>query len=149
MLTTVNATDMRKDMGGFLDAIVHEKPMVLKRSRDRVVVMNLELFREILSRDKMNVRLLVEEDGTTTAVIEELDLMTNAPDAESAVRDLAEEAVSYAQDYYKDFVYWHSAPNRKAHLPFILSILACRPDAVAEELFVATPAASAAGTRRA
>jgi antitoxin YefM len=136
MMLTVNATDVRRDWGEFIDSIVREKPKVIKRSRDYIVAMSLEMLKEILAVEKMNVRMLPEDDGSVSAVIEELDLVANAPDEEQVLQLLALEAIEYAEDYYKEFEYWHSASNRKQHLPYILAILTRDPLVVAKELFV-------------
>jgi antitoxin YefM len=135
-MLTVNATDVRKDWGEFIDSIVREKPKVIKRSRDYIVAISLEMLREILVLEKMNIKILPEDDGSVSAVIEELDLMANAQSEEQVIQELADDAVEYANDYYNDFSYWYSAPNRKKHLPYVLAILAREPQDVAKELFV-------------
>ena len=135
-MQTLNATDVRKDWGGFIDSIVRDKPKLIKRSRDYIVAMSLEMLREILLVDKMHVQFMPESDGTVSAVIDELDLTANAPDEEQVLETLAQDAFEYANDYYADFSYWHSAANRREHLPYILAILACEPQNVAKELFV-------------
>lgn len=135
-LLTLNATDVRKDWGGFIDSVARDKPKVIKRSRDYIVAMSLDLLREILKIDKMHVHLMQEADGTVSAVIDELDLTANAPDEVQVMETLAQDAIEYANDYYADFSYWHSAANRREHLPYILAILACDPQNVAKELFV-------------
>ena len=135
-MLTVNATDVRKDWGGFIDSVVREKPKMIKRSRDLIMAISIEMLREILKIDKLHVILLPEEDGSVSAVIDELDLTANAPDQEQVILQLANDAIEYANDYYDDFTYWHSAPGRRQHLAHILAILACEPDQVSKELFV-------------
>ena len=132
----VNATDVRRDWGGFIDSIIREKPMMIKRSRDKIVAISLAMLKEILAFDKMHVTIMPEEDGSVSAVIEELDLLANAPDENQVIQILAQDAMDYAEEYYKDFEYWHSAPNRKKHLPYVLAILASDTQSVAKELFV-------------
>jgi antitoxin YefM len=133
---TINATDVRKDWGGFIDSIVREKPQVIKRSRDYIVAISLNMLKEILSLEKLTITIFTEDDQSVTAVIGELDLMTNAPTQEEVIRKLAQDAIEYAEDFYNDFEYWHSAPNRKAHLPYIMAILSRDPDEIIKELFV-------------
>ena len=41
---------------------------------------------------------------------------------EDAIRLLAINLQEYADEYYSEFEYWYSAPNRKAHLPYVLKI---------------------------
>ncbi|MDD2534338.1 MAG: hypothetical protein PHC86_06535 [Eubacteriales bacterium] len=138
-MLTLNATEVRKDFSEFIDSVVHEKPRIIKRSRDYVVAMNLELLKEILSIEKMVIVIQQESDGSITGVCDVLGLMTNAKTQEQVLKDLAREAVEYADDYYQDFAYWHAAPNRKHHLPYVFAILSQRPENVAKELFVLAP----------
>ena len=133
---TVNATDVRKDWGGFIDSIIREKPKLIKRSRDKIVAISLDMLKEILMFEKLHIRIIPEEDGSVSALIEELDLVANAPDEEQVFQALVQDAVEYAEEYYKDFEFWHSAPNHKKHLSYVLAILASDPQAVAKELFV-------------
>ena len=36
---------------------------------------------------------------------------------------LAASILEYAEDYYNDFSYWSSAPNRKSHIPYVFKAL--------------------------
>lgn len=135
-MLTVNATDVRKDWGGFIDSVVRDKPKLIKRSRDHIVAISLDMLREVLKIDKMHIRLMPESDGSVSGVIEELDLTGNSPDEERLLQELAEEAIAYANEYYDDFSYWHSALNRREHFAYVLAILACAPQDVSKELFV-------------
>ncbi|MCG6197514.1 hypothetical protein H1215_10065, partial [Anoxybacillus sp. LAT_38] len=36
---------------------------------------------------------------------------------------LAQELLEYAQEYYEDFATYYSAPNRRAHFPYVLKVL--------------------------
>ncbi len=134
-MKTINATEVRKDWGGFIDSIVRDKPQVIKRSRDYIVAISLDMLKEMLSLEKLTITLMNEEDQTVTAVIEELDLMANAQTKDEVIRTLALDAIEYAEDFYREFEYWHSAPNRKAHLPYVMAILAREPDEIIKELF--------------
>ena len=135
MLTT-SATDVRKDWGGFIDSVVREKPRMIKRSRDYILAISIDMLRDILKSEKMHILLFNEEDGSVTAVIDELDLTANAPNEEQVIQQLADDAIEYANEYYDQFSYWHSAPNRRQHLAFVLAILACDPEKVSKELFI-------------
>jgi antitoxin YefM len=135
-MLTVNATEVRKDWGEFIDSIIREKPKVIKRSRDKIVAISLNMLKEILAIDKLHVTLLPENDGSVSAVIDELDLTANAPDEEQVVQELAKDAIEYANEFYNDFTYWYSAPNRRHHLAYVLAILSCDKELMAKELFI-------------
>lgn len=135
-MLTISATDVRKDWGGFIDSVVREKPRMIKRSRDYVLAISIDMLRDILKTEKMHVLLFKEDDGSVTAVVDELDLTANAIDEVHVIQQLADDAIEYANEYYDQFSYWHSAPNRRQHLAYVLAILACEPDKVSKELFI-------------
>ncbi len=130
-----NASDVRKNWGGFIDSVIRDKPKIIKRSRDRIIAMNLELMQELLGNRTLTVTLLEEDDGSISGVIEELSLMANASSEEVLLDVLAQDALVYAEDYYREFSYWHSASNRKTHLPFIIAIISRNDVNSVKELF--------------
>jgi len=85
---TLNATDVRKDWGGFIDSVVRDKPKLIKRSRDYIVAISLAMLREILQIDKMHVQFMPETDGTISAAMDELGLTANAPDEVKVLKTL-------------------------------------------------------------
>jgi antitoxin YefM len=135
-MQTINATDVRKDWGRFIDSVVRDKPKLIKRSRDLIFAINFDMLKEILLEDKLRITLMTEDDGSVTGVVEQLDITGNAADEDQLIKELADEVIAYAQDYYEEFSYWYSAPNRREHLPYVLAVLACEPDNVVKELFV-------------
>mgnify|MGYP000860138910 CR=1 FL=1 len=134
-MQTINATDVRKDWGRFIDSVVRDKPKLIKRSRDLIFAINFDMLKEILLEDKLRITLITEDDGSVTGVVEQLDITGNAADEDQLIKELADEVIAYAQDYYEEFSYWYSAPNRREHLPYVLAVLACEPDNVVKELF--------------
>ncbi|MDN5277406.1 MAG: hypothetical protein PWR01_1371 [Clostridiales bacterium] len=122
-MLVVNATDVRKEWGSFIDSIVREKPKVIKRSRDYIFTASVDMLKEILKPYTFTAEIYKEDDGTVTVSLNEIDLVENASCEEEAVEKLANALVEYAKDYYNDFQYWFSAPNRKSHLPFVLHVL--------------------------
>ncbi|HDR8032142.1 MULTISPECIES: hypothetical protein [Bacillus cereus group] len=43
--------------------------------------------------------------------------------SEPSIRDLAIEFIEYAQDYFDNLQLYYTAPNRREHFPFIISVL--------------------------
>lgn len=119
----VNATDVRKEWGSFIDSIIREKPKIVKRSRDYIFASSIDMLKEILKPYTFTAEMYKEDDGTVTISLNEIDLVENAPSKEEALKKLAYAVVEYARDYYDDFQYWFSAPNRKLHLPYVLHVL--------------------------
>ena len=117
---TVNATDVRKHWSEIIDGVVRVKPTFIKRTRDCVVLANEELFAEVLSAYTFSAIRHDEDDGSVTLSLGEIDLVENAPTENEAKLMLAKDILDYATDYYNDFAYWSSAPNRKPHIPYVL-----------------------------
>ena len=122
-MEAVNVTSIRKDMGRFIDSVVREKPRLVKRTRDKVFVTSVETFKDVLKTFTFTATLFNEDDNTITASLEEFDIVINADDQEEAIILLANELIEYAEEFYDEFNYWSSAPNRKVHLPYILNVL--------------------------
>lgn len=122
-MLTINATDVRKEWGGFIDSIIREKPKLIKRSRDYIFTSSLEMLKELLKAYTFTAELFREDDGTFTASLKEIDIIVNGTNEEEALRLLATDMSEYAEDFYNEFEYWFSAPNRRGHLPYVLNIL--------------------------
>lgn len=122
-LEATNATDVRKDWGRFIDSVVRNRPKFIKRSRDYIFATSTDMLKEMLKEYKLTATIYEEENGTITAALEEIDIVSNGATKEDALNTLASNLQEYAEEYYNEFEYWYSAPNRKAHLPYVLKIL--------------------------
>lgn len=122
-MLSANATDVRKNWSSVVDSVIREKPVIIKRTRDFMVLANRELFSDMLSAYTFSAKKFVEDDGSVTLSLNEMDIAENAPTEDEAKRALAIAVLDYAEDFYNDFHYWSSAPNRKAHIPYVLRAL--------------------------
>ena len=120
---TLNATEVRKDWGGFIDSLVREKPKFIKRSRDFVFASSLDMMTEMLKAYTFSANVFKEEDNSITMSLNEIDIVANGENFDKALNILTDDLIEYANDYYKDFDYWFSAPNRKVHLPYVINVL--------------------------
>jgi len=64
-----------------------------------------------------------EADGSVTLSLNEIDLVENGKDESEARTKLAASILEYAEDYYNDFTYWGTAPNRRSHVPYVFKAL--------------------------
>lgn len=122
-MKVLNASDVRSDWGNFIDSVVREKPKFIKRSRDLTFMSSLDALETMLVAYTFNAQLYVENDKSVTLSLEEIDIVVNGENEDKALLVLAEDILEYAEDYYSEFNYWASAPNRKAHLPYVLKVL--------------------------
>ncbi|MBR4587002.1 MAG: hypothetical protein IKO30_01665 [Lachnospiraceae bacterium] len=119
----MNATEVRKEWSTVVDATVREKPQFFKRTRDLVFISDFHFMEELLEGYSYSAVLMKEDDGSVTLALNEIDLVENGKDEYDARLKLASAILEYAEDYYSDFSYWGSAPNRKSHIPYVFKAL--------------------------
>lgn len=122
-MLALKATDVRKDWGGFIDSVVREKPQLVKRSRDTMMVIDIEMMKSLTTAYRFTANYFREEDDSITLSLNEIDLVVNGTDVEDARTKMALDLKEYADDYYAEFSYWSSSTNRKSQWPYVLSVL--------------------------
>lgn len=63
-MLTVNATDVRKDFGRYIDKIVRSKPIFIKRSRDYFMGISIDMAKELIKDVVFSADKYVEDDGS-------------------------------------------------------------------------------------
>ncbi len=122
-MLVMNATDVRKNWSEVSDTVIREKPQFIKRTRDYMCLASTEFIQDILSAYTFTASRFIEEDGSITLSLNELDLIENAPTEEAAKQLLAKSIFEFSTDFYNDFSYWGTAPNRKKDIPYIFRAL--------------------------
>lgn len=122
-MLTLNATDVRKEWSTVIDNTIREKPQFIRRTRDYMMLADIEFLEILLEPYKFTAKKLKEKDKSITLVLNEIDLVVNAETEEEAITKLAEEILEYAEDFYNEFNIWSVAPNRKAHIPYVFKVL--------------------------
>ena len=123
MIQIMNATDVRKDWSSVIDKTIRTKPQFFKRTRDLIFLSELHFMEELLAGYTYSATIMEEEDGSVTLALNEIDLVENGKDEQDARSKLAAAILEYAEDFYSDFSYWGSAPNRKSHIPYVFKAL--------------------------
>lgn len=122
-MMVTSATEVRKEWSSVLDSVVRDKPQFIKRTRDKMWLSNLEIMGEILDAYKFTAEKYIEDDGSVTLSLNEIDLVENASTEAEAKNLLAQSIMEYAEEYYNNFSYYNAAPNRKKHVPYIFKAL--------------------------
>ena len=78
------ATNVRKEWSAVCDSVIHEKPKFIKRTRDRMWFSNLETMSEILKAYHFTAQMFIEEDGSVTLSLNEIDLIENGDTEQKA-----------------------------------------------------------------
>jgi len=120
--TILKSTEVRKEWSRFIDDVTRDRPALVKRNRDLIAVLSLELLDSILSEYKLTVEVEKEKDGSYSGVFNEMDLMANARDIKSLEEKLANELVEYSEEYMDEFKIHYYSPNRKNHFPYVYRI---------------------------
>ena len=122
MIYTLNSSEVRKNFSQFIDTVIRKRPQIIKRSRDRLIAVDIQTMSQILNGVKMHYNIFAEEDSSYTASLEEIDIVVNG-NGNEIKKMLAKELFDYAIEYYDDFDLYSKAPNRKNHIAYILKIL--------------------------
>lgn len=117
------ATKIRKEWSAACDSVIHNKPKFIKRTRDRMWFSNLETMEEILKAYKFTAKRFIEEDGSVTLSLCEIDLVENGANEQEARLNMGKSILEYATDYYNEYELYSHAPNRKHHVPYIFKAL--------------------------
>ncbi|SKC89472.1 hypothetical protein [Maledivibacter halophilus] len=135
-MIAINATDMRKNFGGYIDEIVRTKPIFVKRSRDYFMGISIEMAIELVKDVTFIVNKYIEEDNSVTLALEDFDLIVNEEDEEKAIDSLVKDLREYSIEYYQDIEFWSSDLNRKKQMKSILKVLLIEDDNKLKESFI-------------
>jgi uncharacterized protein YbcC (UPF0753/DUF2309 family) len=119
MKSVLNATDVRKNWSSFIDDVKWMRPALIKRNRDILTVLPVNLMENILAEYGLTVNVCQEDDGSYTGVFKEIDLVANAEDMDTLEHELAKELIDYSEDYFDDFRFYYESSNRKSHFPYV------------------------------
>jgi len=117
------ATTVRKEWSAVCDSVIHEKPKFIKRTRDKMWLSNLETMFEILQAYQFTTSKYIEDDGSITLSLNEIDLIENGKNEEEARLNLGQSILEYSFDYYNEYETYSHSPNRKKHIPYIFKAL--------------------------
>lgn len=117
------ATDVRKEWSAVCDSVIHDKPKFIKRTRDKMWFSNLNTMAEILSGYQFTALRFIEDDGSITLSLNEIDLIENGTDEFSARYALGKAILEYSTEYYNNYAFYSRSPNRKGHIPYIFKAL--------------------------
>lgn len=117
------ATNVRKEWSAVCDSVIHEKPKFIKRTRDKMLLSNLETIAEILQAYQFTALKYTEDDGSVTLSVNEIDIIENGKDEQEARLNVGKAILEYALDYYNEYEAFSRSPNRRKHVPYILKAL--------------------------
>lgn len=117
------ATNVRKEWSAVCDSVIHNKPKFIKRTRDKMWFSNLETMSEILKAYHFTADKYIEDDGSVTLSLNEIDLIENGADEKTALLNMGNAILEYSVEYYNEYELYSHSPNRKNHIPYIFKAL--------------------------
>ena len=120
---TINATEVRKEWSSVVDGVIRERPILIKRTRDKIWLSDVQTMADILNAYQFTAERFVEDDASITLSLNEMDLIKNAATETEARLLLAQSIAEYAAEYYEHYAVYSKAPNRKAHIPYVFKAL--------------------------
>lgn len=130
MLQETKFTDARRDFTALYNRVyTNAMPAIVKRhSNEEIVLLKKDLQELILQPFNFKPQFIEEDDGSLTIALDELDLVVNGDDRETAIVDLINEVKLYAEEYQQRIQVFLNAPNRRVHLPYLMRIWLCHSD---------------------
>ena len=120
------SSDVRKEWSSVIDSVVREKPAFIKRTRDYLMLCTTDMISQLVSSLTFSAKQYVEDDGSITLLLEELDLAANGADFAQAKAALVNDIIEYAEEYYQEYETYSKSLNRKAHIPYIMKALTAK-----------------------
>lgn len=119
----MNATDVRKNWSEVSESVIREKPRFIKKTRDYMMLSSMDFLNILLSGYEFSAKKYIEDDGSVTLSLNEIDLVENAQTEEEAIIVLSNSILEYALDFYNEFNLWSVAPNKKSEIPYVFKAL--------------------------
>lgn len=134
-MVSVNATDVRKNWSTYLDN-VRNKPVFIKRTHDFSVLMDIKSLKLALSYLPITYSKVTDKDGSIVISSNDMDIISTGKNAKEALSNFTNDLIKYAQEFYDEFEFWSSAPNRAKHIPMVLKILTADNSQEVEDMLV-------------
>jgi hypothetical protein len=103
------------------------------------IYVNSEILEILLSPYTFTADRYVEDDGSITLSLDEIDLVESGKDDAEAIINMAKDILVYAEHYLEFYEKWVSASNRKGHIPYVLKALMINDVEKIGELIVCRP----------
>lgn len=134
-MVLVNATDVRKNWSTYLDN-VRNKPIFIKRTHDFSALMDIKSLKLALSYVPITYSKVTDKDGSIVISSNDMDIISTGKNAKEALSNFTNDLIEYAQEFYDEFEFWSSAPNRAKHIPMVLKILTADNSQEVEDMLV-------------
>ena len=122
-MLTMNATDVRKHWSEVSESVIREKPTFIKKTRDYMMLSNIDFIGTLLSGYEFSAKEYIEDDGSVTLSLNEMPLVENGATRKEAIVNLSNALLEYVVDFYNEFHIYSNAPNKKSEIPYVFKAL--------------------------
>lgn len=98
--------------------------------------MDIKSLKLALSYVPITYSKVTDEDGSIVISSNDMDVVSTGKDEQEALLNFVCDLIEYAQDFYDEFEFWSSAPNRAKHIPMALGILTADNSQEVEDMLV-------------
>ena len=117
------AATIREEWSSVCESVINDKPKFIKRTRDKMWFSNIELMLELLAVYRFTAQKIMEEDGSVTLSLNEIDLVENGSDEADVRLKMGNAIIEYSVTYYNEYTIYSHSPNRRHHIPYIFKAL--------------------------
>lgn len=136
-MLAVNATDVRKEWGNYIDTIVRQKPVFVKRSRDYFACIDIDTLKLLVSNIKFNAEYEYDENNKVVMFIDGYDCVVSGNDVDDAKSKLLYDLREYAQQYFEDSN-WSNDKQRASQIDELLKLTICTDEELLQD-FICQP----------
>ena len=121
-MIAINATKVRNEWSSISESVIRDKPALIKKTRDFMFLSDIKTMEQILSTYRFTADEYIEDDGSVTLSLNEIDIIENGKNRQDALEKLSNAILDYSIDFYNEFSYW-ARGSRRLHIPFIFKAL--------------------------
>lgn len=131
------ATSVRNDFSTVMDKAIYEKPQLISRTKDRLVLVGADMLNTMLQSAIVHVTVEPGDNAKSIYQLEEIpDIFVEVETDAEAIDALAYDLLDYAQTFYNDFALYSHAPNRIKHIPYVMRAIALGKTKKVREMLV-------------
>ena len=121
-MTAIDLKYVENDWSSVIDSVISEKPKFIKHTREYIFLADFQFVEHILEVYNFTATEFIEDNGSITLALNEMDLVENGDDKNEAIMNMAKGILEYSEIFYDNFNYW-SVGNRRTHIPYVFKAL--------------------------
>jgi|GEM_PF-2499855 len=125
MLRTAKVSEVRRALGEYVTDAAHRDvvTVISRYDNEQVFLLGRNTLVALIEAKVpcRPLRIQVEDDGSYTVCLDDLDVAANGQDYEAAVQQLLGQVRMYAEEFFSDPTLYLRDRERRHHLPLLMS----------------------------